>query len=29
VIGKRLETPEKIRSLQKKLYVKEKAEPEG
>ena len=28
VIGKRLETPEKIRSLQKKLYVKAKAEPD-
>ena len=28
MIGKRLETPEKIRSLQKKLYVKAKAEPD-
>jgi RNA-directed DNA polymerase len=28
VIGKRLETPEKIRNLQKKLYLKAKAEPD-
>ena len=28
VIGKSLETPEKIRSLQKKLYLKAKTEPE-
>ena len=28
MIGKRLETPEKIRNLQKKLYVKAKAEPD-
>ena len=28
VIGKCLETPEKIRSLQKKLYLKAKAEPD-
>src|SRR5712672_4194064 len=27
VIGQRLETPEKIRNLQKKLYLKAKAEP--